>query len=167
MKTSEDKINEALRDVLKRKFDDYEEQPNPTALDRIRARVKPVRTGRYWWFTGALVLISVSGILLSRITRENQTIFGVPARVQAHSREVVPSTGPGISNAAKGAADAVPEIAAHASKPLATKVTVKSTELRSEQVVKGFFCGRPGYQTGSERASVAFGQRPGRHCKRV
>jgi hypothetical protein len=139
MKTSEDKINEALRDVLKRKFDDYEEQPNPTALDRIRARVKPARTGRYWWFTGALVLISVSGILLSRITRENQTIFGVPARVQAHSREVVPSTGPGISNAAKGAADAVPEIAAHASKPLATKVTVKSTELRSEQVVKGFF----------------------------
>ena len=52
MKTSEDKLNEALRDVLKRKFDDYEEQPNANALERIRARVKPARTGRYWWFTG-------------------------------------------------------------------------------------------------------------------
>ena len=71
MKTSEDKLNEALRDVLKRKFDDYQEQPNPNALDRIRARVKPARTGRYWWFTGALVLLSVSGILLSRYTGES------------------------------------------------------------------------------------------------
>ena len=38
MKTSEDKLNEALRGVLKRKFDDYEEQPAPNALDRIRLR---------------------------------------------------------------------------------------------------------------------------------
>ncbi|GGM94509.1 hypothetical protein GCM10010967_29740 [Dyadobacter beijingensis] len=66
MRTSEDKFNEALRDVLKRKFDDYEEQPKPGALDRIRTRVKPARTFRYWWFSGALVLITISGLLLTR-----------------------------------------------------------------------------------------------------
>ena len=45
MKTTEDKLNEALRNVLKRKFDDYEERPAPDALDRIRTALRGLRYG--------------------------------------------------------------------------------------------------------------------------
>ncbi len=136
MKTSEDKLNEALRDVLKRKFDDYEEQPNPNALDRIRARVKPARTGRYWWFASALVLISVSGILLGRYVREIGAPFGMPgeARVAYEPASVKPGT---ASPAGASADNSVLERSDHASEP--RKLVVKQHDLRPESVVKSVF----------------------------
>ncbi|GGH29700.1 hypothetical protein [Dyadobacter endophyticus] len=137
MKTSEDKFNEALRDVLKRKFDDYEEQPNPTALDRIRARVKPARTGRYWWFTGALVLISVSGILLSRYAGQLSAPFGVPDKVRAHAANQPASTEPHTASPAGTSANTVAETPGRASQPL--KLAVKVPDPRSERVVKNVF----------------------------
>jgi hypothetical protein len=87
MKTSEDKLNEALRDVLKRKFDDYEEQPNPTAYERIRARIKPGRGGKYGWLTGALVLIIISGVFFSQFNGENSPSFSATDIAIGHSEK--------------------------------------------------------------------------------
>lgn len=83
MKTSEDKFNEALGDVLKRKFDDYQEQPNPNAYARIRARVKPARGWKYWWLTGALALITFSGLMLNRYLGESNAAFGTSNHTKA------------------------------------------------------------------------------------
>lgn len=135
MKTSEDKLNEALRDVLKRKFDDYEEQPNPNALDRIRARVKPARTGRYWWFAGALVLISVSGILLSRYVREISAPFGMRGEVRAAYEPA--SVKPGAESPAGLSANSVSETSDHASEPL--ELAAKGPASQPERVVKSVF----------------------------
>lgn len=150
MKTSEDKLNEALRDVLKRKFDDYEEQPNPTALERIRARVKPARTGRYWWFTGALVLLSVSGILLNHYAGESNASFAVSKKAPARKTNEATPGRPGNSTLVEAAADAaaanatakhtVPEASAHSAKPLSLKTTAGNKPvLRSEGIVKSVF----------------------------
>lgn len=136
MKTSEDKFNEALRDVLKRKFDDYEEQPNPTALDRIRARVKPARTGRYWWFTGALLLISVSGILLSRYAREMSAPFGTPGRVSLHAAYAPSSVESGTTSRAGAVKSAVAEESDHSVEHPAVPGAGKVSALRSERMVK-------------------------------
>jgi hypothetical protein len=137
MKTSEDKFNEALRDVLKRKFDDYEEQPNPTALDRIRARVKPTRTGRYWWFTGVLVLISVSGILLSRYAREMSAPFGTPGKGYAQAAYEATPANPGTANPAGVSANSVRETSDNVSET--RKLPVKAPHLRSERIMKSVF----------------------------
>ena len=118
MKTSEDKLNDALRDVLKRKFDDYEEEPNPAALDRIRARVKPARTGRYWWFTGALVLLSVSGILLSRYTGERNASFAVSEKAPALAAK---EAAPGSANPGEPAGRAIAKASGYLPKPLSLK----------------------------------------------
>lgn len=155
MKTSEDKFNEALRDVLKRKFDDYEEQPNPTALDRIRARVKPARTGRYWWFTGALVLISVSGILLSRYIGQVSAPFGMPGKVRAHAAYDPAPAKPRTASPAGEPANSVAETPEHASKPL--KLAAKAPDLRSERVVKSVFV----KDLGSEPAAKVHRPHPG------
>lgn len=87
MKTTEDKLNEALRNVLKRKFDDYEERPDPDALDRIRARVKPARSWKYWWFAGALLLISGSGIVLNRYVNDDAAPAGIRENIAAKAPE--------------------------------------------------------------------------------
>lgn len=137
MKTSEDKFNEALRDVLKRKFDDYEEQPNPTALDRIRARVKPARTGRYWWFTGVLVLISVSGILLSRYAREMSAPFGTPGKGYGQAAYEHASVKSGTANPVGVSANSVRETSDNVSE--SRKLPVKAPHLRSERIVKSVF----------------------------
>ena len=141
MKTSEDKINEALRDVLKRKFDDYEEQPNPTSLDRIRAHVKPARTGRYWWLTGALVLLSVSGILLSRYVGESKASFAVSEKAQAHTTSEATPGQPGNAIPANAAAaDAAAAAPAHSTKPISLKTPAGNMPvLRSERIVKSVF----------------------------
>lgn len=138
MKTSEDKLNEALRDVLKRKFDDYEEQPNANALERIRARVKPARTGRYWWFTGALVLLSVSGILLSRFVGESKTAFAVSEKADAHAATgAVPAT-PGDAKPAEEALSAS-KAPLHSAKAVSRKTIWKIPVSRSEKLVKSVF----------------------------
>lgn len=134
MKTSEDKLNEALRDVLKRKFDDYEEQPNPTALDRIRARVKPARTGRYWWFSGALVLVSVSGILLSRFAGESNLPFGLAEKTQSHETAETPAAGSNTEKVASATAHTVSKT--HSPEPLSLKTADKEPGLCPERVVK-------------------------------
>ncbi|WP_342088300.1 hypothetical protein [Dyadobacter sp. OTU695] len=141
MKTSEDKFNEALRDVLKRKFDDYEEQPNPTALDRIRARVKPARTGKYWWLTGALVLISVSGILLSRYAREISAPFGTPGKVHADVAHEPASVESGKAGRAGTLAKSVAEAPARTSEQ--GKLAVKKPDLQLERMVKSVFVNDP------------------------
>ncbi|HWV30683.1 MAG TPA: hypothetical protein VN038_13590 [Dyadobacter sp.] len=133
MKTSEDKLNEALRDVLKRKFDDYEEQPNANALERIRARVKPARTGRYWWFTGALVLFSVSGILLSRFVGESKTSVSEKAVARA-AKETVPAAS-GVAKPAERA-PTVSKAPVHSARSLSRKTIWKIPVSRSEKLVK-------------------------------
>nr|WP_295930557.1 hypothetical protein [uncultured Dyadobacter sp.] len=89
MKTSEDKFNEALGDVLKRKFDDYEEQPNPNAYARIRARVKPSRGWKYRWLTGSLALITFSGLMLNWYQGESN----LPKTASNHIKSQVTSPG--------------------------------------------------------------------------
>lgn len=162
MKTSEDKLNDALRDVLKRKFDDYQEQPNPNALDRIRARVKPARTGRYWWFTGALVLLSVSGILLSRYTGESSTPLAVSEKSEAHAAGSAANAG---SNAVKEpdvAANIVPEAPAHLpSAPGSFKAAAKAVGRRSEKVVKDVFVEDLGSKPATETHNLHSGGIPG------
>lgn len=113
MKTAEDKFNEALRDVLKRKFDDYEEQPNPGAYARIRARLKPSRGWKYWWLTGPLLLITLSGLLMNWYLNESNAPFSVsndkkapvtspvneaPERVTAHERAAAMESDRGIAS---------------------------------------------------------------------
>lgn len=159
MKTSEDKLNEALRDVLKRKFDDYEEQPNPNALERIRARVKPARTGRYWWFTGALVLLSVSGILLSRFAGESKTSFAVSEKAVVHTvNEAVPASGD-----AKPTEEALPVSKApvHSAQSLSRKTVWKIPVSRSEKLVKSVFVKDPGNQPASKVHLGQAGTAPG------
>jgi hypothetical protein len=62
MKTSEDNLNEALRAVLKRKFDDYEALPDPSAYAKIRARLKPVRRWRYLWLSWPALILGIIAI---------------------------------------------------------------------------------------------------------
>ncbi|MGG7664702.1 hypothetical protein [Dyadobacter sp. BHUBP1] len=147
MKTSEDKLNEALRDVLKRKFDDYEEQPNANALERIRARVKPARRGRYWWFTGALVLLSVSGILVSRFAGESKTSVSERAVVHAGS-EAEPATS-GYAEPTKETLS-VSKAPVHSARSLSRKTIWKIPVSRSEKLVKSVFVKDPGNQPASE-----------------
>lgn len=164
MKTSEDKLNEALRDVLKRKFDDYEEQPNPNALERIRARVKPARTGRYWWFTGALVLLSVSGILLSRFVGENKTSFAVSEKaILDTANDAVPAAGD-----AKPTEAALPVSKArvHSTQSLSRKTVWKIPVSRSEKVVKSVFVKDPGNQPASKVHNRQAGNAPGATVRR-
>ena len=141
MKTSEDKLNDALRDVLKRKFDDYEEQPNPAALDRIRARVKPARTGRYWWFTGALVLLSVSGILLSRYTGERNASFAVSEKAPALAAK---EAAPGSANPGEPAGRAIAKASGYLPKPLSLKTIRNAPAVRPERIVESVFVKDPG-----------------------
>lgn len=136
MKTSEDKLNEALRDVLKRKFDDYEEQPNANALERIRARVKPARTGRYWWFTGALVLLSVSGILLSRFVGGGKASFVVSEKPIAHAADEATPAAPGH---AKPMEEAISAPKAHSAQSLSRKTIWKIPVSRPEKRIKSVF----------------------------
>lgn len=88
MKTSEDKLNEALRGVLKHKFDDYEEQPAPNALDRIRVRVKPARSGRLWWISGLIAVLLVTVLLVTRHTVK--TAAPAPKQALLHSSAHAP-----------------------------------------------------------------------------
>jgi hypothetical protein len=62
MKTSEDNLNEALRAVLKRKFDDYEALPDPSAYAKIRARLKPVGRWRYFWLSWPALILGIIAI---------------------------------------------------------------------------------------------------------
>jgi len=137
MKTSEDKLNEALRDVLKRKFDDYEEQPNPAALDRIRARVRPARTGRYWWFTGALVLFSVSGVLLSRYFGDGNVPSVVSDKAVVRTGNESASPRPAGNKAAK-ASDMGPK-APHAAQSVSRKKIWKIKASQAGPLVKSDF----------------------------
>lgn len=162
MKTSEDKLNDALRDVLKRKFDDYQEQPNPNALDRIRARVKPARTGRYWWFTGAMVLLSVSGILLSRYAGESSAPLVVSERSEMHAAG---STANAVSEPAKetgAVAHAASEAPGHLpSAPGSFKAAAKAAGNRSGHAVKNVFVKDPGNKQAPETHNLHSGSLPG------
>jgi hypothetical protein len=66
MKTSEDKLNEALRAALKRKFDHFEDAPNPTAFEKIRANLKPARQWKYLFFTLLFVGMGITGIQMDQ-----------------------------------------------------------------------------------------------------
>ncbi|NIJ53793.1 hypothetical protein [Dyadobacter arcticus] len=66
MKTSEDKLNEALRSALKRKFDDFGDQPNPSSYDLIRARLKQPRNYKYLLLTIALIAFFVAGVMIDQ-----------------------------------------------------------------------------------------------------
>ncbi len=158
MKTSEDKLNEALRDVLKRKFDDYEEQPNANALERIRARVKPARTGRYWWFTGALVLFSVSGILLSRFVGESKTPVSEKAVARA-AKETVPAAS-GVGKLAERALT-VSKSPVHSARSLSRKTIWKIPVSRSEKLVKSVLVKDLGNQPASKVHRGQAGNAPG------
>lgn len=63
MKTSEDKLNEALRAALKRKFDHFEDEPNPSAFQKIRANLKPGRQWKYLFFTMLFVGVSIVAVI--------------------------------------------------------------------------------------------------------
>lgn len=63
MKTSEDKLNEALRAALKRKFDSFEDVPDPSAFQKIRANLKPGRQWKYLFFTLLFVSVAIIGII--------------------------------------------------------------------------------------------------------
>lgn len=158
MKTSEDKLNEALRDVLKRKFDDYEEQPNPNALERIRARVKPARTGRYWWFTGALILLLVSGILLSRFVGESKT--SVSERVVTHAASEATTSASGHAEPADEALT-VSKVPVHSAQSLSRKTIWKIPVSRSEKLVESVFVKDPGNQPASKVHRGRAGNAPG------
>lgn len=161
MKTSEDKLNEALRDVLKRKFDDYEEQPSPVALDRIRARVKPARTVRYWWFTGALVLLSVSGVLLSRYTGDSSASLDSPEKPQTHAiSEAVPAQS-GKADAANGTANAPAATSDHSSKELSLKTAGKAPHLNRDVLGKNVFVNDLGNKPAAEVHRGHSGNVPG------
>jgi hypothetical protein len=160
MKTSEDKLNEALRDVLKRKFDDYEEQPNANALERIRARVKPARTGRYWWFTGALVLLSLSGILLSRYAGESESTYAASEKAATRTGNEVIA---GVSDHAERAETtaALPKTSAHSAKSVSRKTIWKIPALRSEKLVKSVLEKDPGNQPAAKVHRGQAGNAPG------
>lgn len=161
MKTSEDKFNEALRDVLKRKFDDYEEQPNPIALERIRARVKPARTGRYWWLTGALVLISVSGILLSRFTGENRLSPGNVEEIQVHASDAAPSVSEAHARGSDEATTAFVEAPARLANPSSLEKARTAAGLKPVRVVKSVFVKDPGSKLAAKADGAHSGNVPG------
>jgi hypothetical protein len=66
MKTSEEKLNEALRQALKRKFDDFEDQPNPSSYSQIRTRLKQPRNFKYLFFTILFVGLFVGSIVIDQ-----------------------------------------------------------------------------------------------------
>jgi hypothetical protein len=66
MKTSEDKLNEALRAALKRKFDNFEAAPEPSSFEKIRAQLKPARNWKYLFFTILFISVFVAGIKLDQ-----------------------------------------------------------------------------------------------------
>ena len=66
MKTSEDKLNEALRAALKRKFDNFEAAPEPSSFEKIRAHLKPARNWKYLFFTILFVGVFIAGIKLDQ-----------------------------------------------------------------------------------------------------
>ncbi|SDG92263.1 hypothetical protein SAMN04487996_12575 [Dyadobacter soli] len=164
MKTSEDKLNEALRDVLKRKFDDYEEQPSPTALDRIRARIKPPRTGRYWWFTGGLVLLTVSGILLSRYGRQIQASLAVSEKAHSFTVEKAKAARPANANPT---VNSVKETSAYSAKALSFKTKVKSSVLPSGSTFKEDFVEDLGNKPAAETHQPHSANVPGATVNRV
>ncbi|SKB81907.1 hypothetical protein [Dyadobacter psychrophilus] len=71
MKTSEDKLNEALRAALKRKFDNFEDVPNPSAFQKIRANLKPGPQWKYLFFTLIFVSVAIIGIVADQHFRKD------------------------------------------------------------------------------------------------
>jgi hypothetical protein len=78
MKTSEDKLNEALRAALKRKFDNFEAAPEPSSWEKIRAQLKPARNWKYLFFTVLFVGVFVGGIKLDQYMLRQRNTAGIP-----------------------------------------------------------------------------------------
>ncbi|WP_026628909.1 hypothetical protein [Dyadobacter alkalitolerans] len=72
MKTSENKLNEALRSALKRKFDNFENAPDPSAFEKIRANIKPIPQWKYLFFSLLFVGIAVTGIITDQHFLKNR-----------------------------------------------------------------------------------------------
>ncbi|MCF2517439.1 hypothetical protein [Dyadobacter sp. CY351] len=72
MKTSENKLNEALRSALKRKFDNFENTPDPSAFEKIRANIKPIPQWKYLFFSLLFVGIAVTGIITDQHFLKNR-----------------------------------------------------------------------------------------------
>lgn len=90
MKTSEDKLNEALRAALKRKFDHFEGDPNPDAFGKIRVNLKAAPQWRYLFFTLLFVGLAIVGIVADQHFRQNsiaKTIEKKPVNVKANAGE--------------------------------------------------------------------------------
>ncbi|MCF0062871.1 hypothetical protein MUK70_08150 [Dyadobacter chenwenxiniae] len=88
MKTSEDKLNEALRAALQRKFDDFEDVPNPSAFRKIRANIKPGRQWKYLFFTLLFVGITIVGIMTDQHFMKKDTIKASVTKTAVSSTEV-------------------------------------------------------------------------------
>ncbi|MCF2489439.1 hypothetical protein [Dyadobacter sp. CY347] len=72
MKTSENKLNEALRSALKRKFDNFENAPDPSAFEKIRANIKPAPQWRYLFFSLLFVGLAITGIITDQHFMDNK-----------------------------------------------------------------------------------------------
>ncbi|MCF2505720.1 hypothetical protein L0663_20160 [Dyadobacter sp. CY107] len=81
MKTSEDKLNEALRAALKRKFDNFEDAPNPSAFEKIRAGLKPGPQWKYLFFTLLFVSIAIVGIVTDQHFRKKDIAKAAVSKV--------------------------------------------------------------------------------------
>lgn len=149
MKTSEDKLNEALRGVLKHKFDDYEEQPAANALDRIRARVKPARSGRLWWISGLIAVLIVTGLLVTRHTMKTEAPAPRQALVHSASHAPVPAQ---IRPAADGGAKSRLTPAASGKSSERERTRVVDTNLNNPSVIK-----LNEVATGAETIAAAYG----------
>ncbi|TLV02704.1 hypothetical protein [Dyadobacter luticola] len=68
---SEEKLNEALRAALKRKFDDFEETPNPASFNIIRAHIKQPRNYKFLFLSLLLIGLVGTGLFFNQYLGEN------------------------------------------------------------------------------------------------
>lgn len=93
MKTSEEKLNEALQAALKRKFDDFEDQPAPAAYRNIRASLKQPRTYKYLLLSLLVLFIFVGGVTLDQYWMGRVAGGKTPATAAAGKKTAVKVAG--------------------------------------------------------------------------
>ncbi|MCE7072882.1 hypothetical protein LZG74_21385 [Dyadobacter sp. CY327] len=135
MKTSENKLNEALRSALKRKFDNFEKAPDPSAFEKIRANIKPIPQWKYLFFSLLFVGIAVTGIITDQHFLKNRAekLTSVHA---ANLKNSSPGSPAAESSAAESSAAESPAAGSPAAEASAAESSVKESAFLERGISK-------------------------------
>ncbi|WP_439583819.1 hypothetical protein [Dyadobacter bucti] len=129
MKTSEDKLNEALRAALKRKFDNFEAAPEPSSFEKIMAQLKPARNWKYLFFTILFVSVFIAGIKLDQhMLRQKNT-----AGIQNGAKIMAPHVGKKQMAPARSGVDADKKLTEYVSLKKSLRNTAETGIIRKRE----------------------------------